>query len=169
MQEVRAHAGDVPDPARVLVDEPVLALEELERVPEPERRRGGELAHRGRHALAVGVRGVVEPAGDVPDPDREDGVVAPRDEVQRPAHQRRLQHETAPDRALERLAPEAGGAAPDPDVRRRRPLGLHPREPLDRRERRDAPPLEQQLPRQRRAVQLAQRQDALGHASTLPA
>ena len=54
-------------------------------------------------------------------------------------------------------------ARPEPDVRRRRPLRLHAGEALDRGQHADLLALEQQLPRERRAVQLLQRQDALCH------
>jgi hypothetical protein len=46
-------------------------------------------------------------------------------------------------------------------------LRLHPDEALDDRDRREPLPLQQELARQRRAIQLAQGEDALGHASTL--
>ena len=97
----------------------------------------------------------------------EERVVAPRDEVQRLPHHRRLDDGAARELALERLAPEARRARPDADVRRRRPLRLHPDQALDHRRRREPLPLEQELARERRAVQLAQREDALGHAPTL--
>ncbi|OLD98046.1 MAG: hypothetical protein AUG91_09970 [Actinobacteria bacterium 13_1_20CM_4_69_9] len=61
---------------------------------------------------------------------------------------------------------ETGHARPDPDVRRRRPLCLHPREPLDHRHRGESLALEQQLARERRAIQLAHREHAVRHAST---
>ncbi len=88
----------------------------------------------------------------------EERVVARRDEVERAAHHRRLQHVAAQHRALERRPAESVEPRPQPDVRRRRPLRLHPDEPLDRRERRRAPPLEQHLARERGAIQLPQRQ-----------
>src|SRR5262249_8376618 len=50
---------------------------------------------------------------------------------------------------------------PEPHERRRRPLGLHPRDPRDRRSGCEPPPPpEQQLPLERRATQLAERQRA---------
>ena len=49
------------------------------------------------------------------------------------------------------------------------PLRLHPDQPLDHRRRREPLPLEQELARERRAVQLAQREDALGHGAKLSA
>ena len=48
---------------------------------------------------------------------------------------------------------------------RRRPLRLHPDEALDHGRRPDPLPLQQELARERRAVQLAQREDALGHGA----
>ncbi len=47
-------------------------------------------------------------------------------------------------------------------------LRLHPDEALDHRLGREPLALEQQLPCKRRSVQLAEREDALGHAPTLP-
>ena len=90
-------------------------------------------------------------------------IVARGDEMQRPSHHRRLHDRGPPEQALERLAPEARRPRPDADVRRRRPLRLHPDQALDHRLRREPLPLQQELPRERRPVQLAQREDALGH------
>ncbi|MDP9242316.1 MAG: hypothetical protein M3O84_03980 [Actinomycetota bacterium] len=53
-------------------------------------------------------------------------VVATREEVERLPDHGRLDHGAARELPFERLAPEARRARPDPDVRRRRPLGLHP-------------------------------------------
>src|SRR5439155_24474531 len=69
--------------------------------------------------------------------------------------------------ALGRLPAETGGARPDTDVGRLWRLRLHPDQPLDHRRRRESLSLQQHLTRERRAVQLAQREDALGHVSTL--
>jgi len=65
--------------------------------------------------------------------------------------------------SLERLAPEAGHTRPETDVGRGRPLRLEAGEALDGGNHRDLAPLEQELPRERRAVQLAQRQNVLCH------
>ena len=124
----------------------------------------GERAHRRREALRDGrlVREV-----RLAERRPEERVVTPRDEVQRLPHHGRLDDGGARELALERLAPEARGARPDADVRRRRPLRLHPDQALDHRRRREPLPLQQELTRERRAVQLAKREDALGHAPTL--
>ena len=95
-----------------------------------------------------------------------DGILACGDQVQRAAHHRRLHDLAAVDGALQRRAPKSFDARPEPDVRRRRPLRLHPGEPLDRGQHADPLPLEKQLSRERRAVQLPQRQDPF-HATRL--
>ena len=143
---------------------PVLALEVREPVLVRERRLSASL--RAPCARLQGVREVrvVVPRRHVAQRPPEHRVVARGDEMQRPAHHGRLHHLAAQDRALERIAREARHARPEPDVRRRRPLRLHPGEPLDRWQHADALALEQQLPRERRAVQLPQRQDSFGHA-----
>ena len=95
------------------------------------------------------------------------GIVATRDEVERVPHQRRLHDVAGEERALERLALEGRRARPDADIRRGRPLRLHAAEPFDHGGTPSALPLEQQLPRERRAVQLALRQDAFRHRRRL--
>src|SRR5215213_1077115 len=100
-------------------------------------------------------------------PGPKERVVARRDEAQRLPHHGGLEDGASRELALERLAPEARRARPDADVRRRRPLRLHSDQALDHRLRQESLPLEQQLPGERRAVQLAQREDTLGHAATL--
>ena len=164
VQDVRAHPCAAPGAARIDAGEPVLALEMRERFLRGHGTCRGERAHRRREALRGGrlprkVRLAERRA--------EERVVAPCDEVQRLPHHGRLDDGGARELALERLAPEARRARPDADVRRRRPLRLHPDQALDHRRRREPLPLQQELTRERRAVQLAQREDALGHASTL--
>ena len=51
---------------------------------------------------------------------------------------------------------EAVDAGPQPEVRRRRPLRLQPGDPLERLRHREPVPAEEQLARERRAIQLAQ-------------
>ena len=97
----------------------------------------------------------------------EERVVAPSDEVQGLPHHRGLEHRPAGELALERFAPEARRPRPDPHVGRLRRLGLHPDQPLDHRRRREPLPLQQELTGEGGAVQLAQREDAVGHAPTL--
>jgi hypothetical protein len=55
--------------------------------------------------------------------------------MQRRAHQRRLDHDVAPQSALERLSAEAVQARPESDVGGRRELRLQAGEPLDRQRR----------------------------------
>ena len=117
---------------------------------------------RGRDERVREVRLVV-PGRHVAQRRPEDRIVARADEMQRPAHHRRLDHVAAEHRLLERLPSEAGEPRPEPDVRGGRPLRLHPGEPLDRGDRIEPLPLEQQLPRQRGAVQLPQGQHARRH------
>jgi hypothetical protein len=97
----------------------------------------------------------------------EERVVTFREEVQRLSHDVRLDDGDAGQVALERLAPEARRPRPDANVRGLWRLRLHPDQALDHRRRREPLSLQQELTRERRAVQLAQREDALGHASTL--
>src|SRR5215210_3413600 len=128
------------------------------------RARGGERAHRGGEclrpcALPREVRLAHRRA--------KKRVVVRRDEVQSLPHHGGLEDAASSELALERLAPEARRARPDADVRGRGPLRLHSDQALDHRLRQEPIPLEQQLPGERRAVQLAQREDTLGHAATL--
>src|SRR5207249_2834937 len=60
---------------------------------------------------------------------------------------------------LQRLPAKPLRSCPNPDVRRLGPLRLHADEMLDDRRRREAHALQQQLPRQRGAVQFAKRED----------
>jgi hypothetical protein len=66
---------------------------------------------------------------------------------------------------LERVAPEPRRARPDTDVRRLRRLRLHPDEALDHRRWRESRAVEEELPRECRAVQFSQREDSFGHRS----
>ena len=93
--------------------------------------------------------------------------VARRDQVHRRPHQQRLDHVSPAQRPLERPALEAVEPRPQREVRRRGQLRLQPGEPLDRSDGREPLAAQQQLPQQRRPVQLALREDSLGHASTL--
>jgi hypothetical protein len=85
--------------------------------------------------------------------------------MERLPHHERLDDAPAHELALERRAPKADRPRPDPDVRRRGPLRLHPDQALDHRLRREALPFEQKLARERGAVELAQREDALRHTA----
>jgi hypothetical protein len=77
------------------------------------------------------------------------------DQVERSPHQRGLEHAAVNHRGLQLLAPEAAEARPEPDVRRRRVLRLHARQPLDGGRDVELGPLQEQLPGQRPAVELA--------------
>jgi hypothetical protein len=76
-----------------------------------------------------------EPRRHVSERCPEGWIVAGRDEVERAAHDGRLEHVAAQDRPLQRRAAEACEPRPEPDVWRGRPLRLHPDETLDRHER----------------------------------
>ena len=75
------------------------------------------------------------------------------DEVNRPAHDTDAHHLPALEQLGQRLRPEPLEPRPEPGVRVVRNLRLHADEVLHRRERRQLIPLEQELPRERRAVQ----------------
>ncbi len=94
------------------------------------------VAHEGAHPVER-CHGAVEmqrpePCVHVLERGVEDGVIARRDEVQRPPHDRRLEDLAALHCAFERLAPEALEARPEAEVRRRGPLRLQADEPLHR-------------------------------------
>jgi hypothetical protein len=80
--------------------------------------------------------------------------------MQRSAVQRHPDRAPRLDRPRERLGPEVLEPRPERDVRVPRHLRLHRDEALDRRERGRAPPAQQELSREERAVQLAVRQHA---------
>ena len=75
------------------------------------------------------------------------------DEVDRPAHHADAHDLPALEQLRQRLRPEPLEPRPEPGVRVVRNLRLHADEVLDGRERRPRVPLEQELPRERRAVQ----------------
>ena len=83
------------------------------------------------------------------------------------SHQRRLDERPALECARQRLTLEARDSRPESHVRRGRVLRLQAPGTLDRARQRQPAPLEQELPGQERAVQLAAGQDALGHIGTL--
>src|SRR5690242_13886029 len=138
----------------------MFALEMRERLGRRQRSRRGELANAWSEALRERClpRKVRLAHGRA-----EQRIIVLRDEVQRLPHDGRLDDGAARELTLERVAFEARRACPDPDVRSGGPLRLHPDEALDHRGRREALALQEELPRERRAVQLALREDALGH------
>ena len=96
-----------------------------------------------------------------PDRDGERPVVAPRDDVDRLAHQRRLDHRAALERPRQVAPPETLEARPEADVGVRRVLVLDAADPLERARDRETHALEQELSREQCAVQLALREGAL--------
>ena len=74
------------------------------------------------------------------------------------AHHRRPHDRPPLQRTLQLVVREAVDASPEPVERREDVLRLQPTDRLERAHDRHAPALEQQLPREQRAVQLAQRQ-----------
>ncbi len=93
-------------------------------------------------------------------------VVGERHEMDRPAHEHGADDPVREQCALERLSPEALDARPEADVRCRSPLRLQAGDALDRRHDPEPAPLQEELPRERRAVQLAERQYAHCRNST---
>ena len=98
-----------------------------------------------------------------PDPGGEERIVAPRDEVDRLAHQRPLDHASPRERPRQVVALEPLDRRPEPDVPVRRVLVLDPADPLEHAWNRQPHALQEQLPGEQRPVQLPRRQDALRH------
>ena len=96
-----------------------------------------------------------------PNGDRERPEVAPRDDVDRRAHQRRLDDRASLERARKIVSAKALEARPQPDVRVRRVLILDPAESLERARDRKARAVEEELAREERSVQLPLREGAL--------
>ena len=158
VHDVRAHACSAPGASRVHAGETVLLLQIGERLG------GGHwlLLHEptdlGREALRdrglVVVVGLLQGRSDQP-------VVAACHEMDRLSEQGGADDIPALERSLQRGRTEARSARPDPDVRRLRRLRLHPDEMLDHAGRRQALPLEEELPCQGGPVELPGREDAL--------
>jgi hypothetical protein len=89
---------------------------------------------------------------------REEQEVAGRYDVDRRPHQGRLHGPPLLQRLGQRLATEVSQAAPESNVRRRRILALQAGNALERLGQRHPPALEQQLPRQQRAVERPRRE-----------
>ena len=152
VDDVRCDARHLPGAARIDAGEAVLALQVGERLCRRDGPPGCERAHRrGELLRPFRLPGEVRLAHGRPD----ERIVAPRDEVQRLPHRGRPDDRGLPEQALERPAPEPRRARPDADVRSLRRLRLHPDEALDHRRRRESRALEEELPRECRAVQLA--------------
>src|SRR5262249_8356368 len=88
----------------------------------------------------------------------EHSVVAPRDEMDGAAHEHCSNRLFAQQRTLERLPSESLEPRPEADIRRRRPLCLESGDTLERPHDRQPPAFEQQLARERGAIELPQRQ-----------
>ena len=160
VDDVRGEARRPPGAARVDAGEAVLALKVGERLRRRDGPAGGERARRqGELLRPLRLPGEVRLAHRRPD----ERVVARGDEVQRLPRRCRPDDRGLPEQPLERLAPEPHRARPDTDVRSLRRLRLHPDQALDHRRWRESRSLEQELPRERRAVQLAQGEDSFGH------
>jgi hypothetical protein len=98
-------------------------------------------------------------ASRLADRERERPVVGARDEVDRGSHERALDHRALVQRLGERVTAEVRDPGPQPDVHRRRVLGLQRAHRVERVRDRERPPFEQPLARQQRAVELPLRQD----------
>ena len=97
------------------------------------------------------------------DPRGQERIVAPRDEMDRLAHQRSLDHAPPLQGAREIPPLEPLDGRPQPDVAVRRVLILNPADPFEHPRDRQPHALEEQLPGEQRPVQLSRREDALGH------
>ena len=99
----------------------------------------------------------------------EPNVVVGGQEMEGAAHERRPHDAAFVDRRGQLVRLEALEWRPEPQVGRTRLLSLHPGEPANGVDEIDCAPLEQQLPRQGRAAELASGQDGLvtGHLYTL--
>jgi hypothetical protein len=155
LDDVGCEARRLPGAACIDAGEAVLALQVGERLRRRDGSPGCECAHRRGELL----RPLRLPGEGRPD----ERIIAPRDEVQRRAHHRRPDDRGLPEQSLERPAPEARRARPDTDVRSLRRLRLHPDEALDHRRWRESRAMEEELPRECRAVQFSQREDSFGH------
>ena len=89
--------------------------------------------------------------------DLEVGEILARRHVQRPADRPGLHHGPARERVGELLLAKALEPRPERDVGGGWVLRLEPQEPLDRSHDRLAPAREERLPREQRAVELAER------------
>ena len=94
-------------------------------------------------------------------------VLAPRYDVDRRPHERRLDDGPLLEGLGQRRTTEAGEPGPQPDVARRRVLRLEPADLLDGVLERDRRAFEQQLAGEQRAVEGAAGQDAFGHGSPI--
>ena len=131
MDDASLEPEGVPDPVWALDADPVLALEPLlDLGARPG--LGGEAAQRSDHAGGGLLRGGRNP-GRRRHVERgaEERVIRRGQQVHGPAHQHPSKHRAPPKRAFQRLATEAFEPGPEADVGSRRPLSLHPGEPLD--------------------------------------
>src|SRR5436305_8733717 len=129
---MRVAANGVEDASRFELAVAVLALEIVDRVGEGEPAVPGERPRTGDRLGCMAVDLEIPPEGEVAERREEDRVVGGGDEVERPSHDGRLHHVAAHYGPLERAAPEVDRSRPETDVRRRRPLRLQARDPLDR-------------------------------------
>jgi hypothetical protein len=88
--------------------------------------------------------------------------------VERRAHQRGLDDRTLAEGPIEPGRVEVDEPRPEREIRRRRLLRLEPAERLDGRGRVEVGPLEEQLPRQRRPVDRAIREDRMAGSRQPP-
>jgi hypothetical protein len=98
----------------------------------------------------------------------ERGVVGGRDHVDRAAHDPALDDRGAMQCGGEVGAAEPGRSGPQPDVARRRVLGLQPAHRRERQVGRQVRALEQELAGEQCPVQLPRRQHPLAHRRSLP-
>ena len=157
---MRAHrvAHRVPVLRRVALGQQRAQLAERARLLGEER---AALAHEHRNVELVEAR-----ADCRPEAVRERGlqrraqerVVRRRHQMDRDAHERGAHHFASMDEVEQIALLEALEARPEPHERRLRDLGLQTHQPFEHLERRRALAREQHLPRERRAIELAQRE-----------
>src|SRR6266511_5798916 len=149
-----------PDPRA-----PGFCAERLDDLGLPARAGGEEFAKPGRGTFKLPLGEFVDPRSLAATPAQGDGerpVVALRDEVDRRSHERALDDAPPLERARKLVAVEPLDTGPETDVHCRRVLRLEPAHALEHAWQGRAHPLEQQLPREQRSVQLPLGQRALG-------
>jgi hypothetical protein len=166
--EIGVRADEAPDEPPVRATEGAKALVQVRDDvlfhPRLSRERGRKLRDRLRVHAATDLEPVPGAALQILGGDRVREEVARAHEMQRAAHETRSNHRVVLlYRPPESLALEALKARPEREIRRRCPLRLQCRETLDRGHDRERFPFQQELSGQRRAIQLAQRQDGRVH------
>ena len=122
----------------------------------------GSSGHAAKSAAGSTPRPATRPRWDSMCADSMNGNRSRVDDVQRPAHDAGLDDRAVTESVRELLLAKARATRPERDVRRRCVLRLQRDEPRDHVEQGTAGSLEQQLPEQERAIQLAARERLKG-------